>query len=520
MKSRVNKIILSAILILGGCLYSCTSGFDNFDPGAVDEEEIGRDGYNVAANMRTLSSYVIATEVNQYQFSDCLLGGNMGRYFADSNPGFNGKNFATFTPENGWVKAMFEEIISKVSINYNLVKNTTSDSLYIYVSNIQRIMALHRVADVYGPIPYSKVGEGGKLGTAYDSVESIYLSMIGELTQAVNYLTKKQTTDFVAASDNIYNGSTVKWIKLANSLKLRLSMRMVNVRPDLAQQYAEEAVNHSVGVMTSNDDSAYRPVSSKNPLYVVAYEYNSGDTEIAADILAYMNGYSDPRMAAMFTKTKGELLETPAYVGLRSGITIPSLGDVYNYSKPNVKSNDKLLWMNVSEISFLRAEGALRGWNMGATPENLYNLGIQQSFTEKNVGGVSEYINNSTATPGSYIDPLNMFSYSAPLSDVKIKWEEGNFDKNLERIITQKWIAIYPLGIEAWSEYRRTGYPKFMPVVQNNSGGTVSSTRLARRVMYPNEEYTGNKTNVEQAVRDLLGGADDMGTDLWWAKKN
>ena len=87
----------------------------------------------------------------------------------------------------------------------------------------------------------------------------------------------------------------------------------------------------------------------------------------------------------------------------------------------------------------------------------------------------------------------------------------------MERIITQKWLANFPLGQEAWAEYRRTGYPKLMPVVVNNSGGTVNTERGARRLAYPQEEHLNNLTNYNDAVQ-MLGGADNMGTDVWWAK--
>ena len=106
------------------------------------------------------------------------------------------------------------------------------------------------------------------------------------------------------------------------------------------------------------------------------------------------------------------------------------------------------------------------------------------------------------------------------MSSIKIAWDSSaSYETNLERIITQKWIAIYPDGVEAWSEFRRTGYPKLMPVQVNNSS-VVSTTRMVRRLRYPNSEYTGNLTNVQYAVSNYLGGVDNMATDLWWAKKN
>ena len=76
---------------------------------------------------------------------------------------------------------------------------------------------------------------------------------------------------------------------------------------------------------------------------------------------------------------------------------------------------------------------------------------------------------------------------------------------------------MFPLGLEAWSDYRRTGYPKLMPVKVNNSGGVVSSERGARRLSYPQEERSNNFENYNAAV-GMLGGADNMATDVWWAK--
>ena len=97
--------------------------------------------------------------------------------------------------------------------------------------------------------------------------------------------------------------------------------------------------------------------------------------------------------------------------------------------------------------------------------------------------------------------------------------EMADFEVNLERIMVQKWIASYPSGWETWADIRRTGYPKLFPVGNNLSGGVVNTDRGMRRLPYPQSEYNTNLTNVNAAV-GMLGGADNAGTDLWWAKKN
>ena len=104
-------------------------------------------------------------------------------------------------------------------------------------------------------------------------------------------------------------------------------------------------------------------------------------------------------------------------------------------------------------------------------------------------------------------------------SSVSPKWNAGAGDEEkLERIITQKWIAMFPNGQEAWSEFRRTGYPKVIPIVNNLSGGKVDTNVQVRRMTFPRSEYSNNAAGVAAATA-LLGGADTGGTKLWWDKK-
>lgn len=293
-------------------------------------------------------------------------------------------------------------------------------------------------------------------------------------------------------------------------------MRISNVAPAKAKQMAEEAVSHEVGVMTDNADNAELTISSTNPFYVIMYEYNGGDSRVGADITTYMNGYNDPRRAAMFTQST--FAEGNGYYGLRTGIAIPDGNTAHAYSNYNVSTNSKILWMNAAEVAFLRAEGALRGWSMGGTAKEFYEQGVRLSFAQWEVQGADAYLADETSTPALYTDPAGLNSYTGATSSITIAWnDEATEETNLERIITQKWLANFPLGQEAWSEYRRTGYPKLMPIVVNNSGGIVSTERGARRLPYPQEERTNNLANYTSAV-GLLGGPDNMATDVWWAK--
>ena len=181
-------------------------------------------------------------------------------------------------------------------------------------------------------------------------------------------------------------------------------------------------------------------------------------------------------------------------------------------------NSDPTIILTASEVAFLKAEAALIGWNVGgATAKSLYEDGVRLSFAQWGAGSADSYL-TSTATPGNYTDPSGRYSTGA-VSTITPQWGDSDSDeKNLERIITQKWIALWPLGFEGWCEHRRTGYPKFFPVV-----GTVESAYahmdVANRLPFSRTEYDVNSANIQAAIK-LLGGPDDYATKMWWQKKN
>lgn len=512
-----NNIIISA-MAASLCLAtaSCTDGYEDFNrnPYGVTKDEMQRDAYAMRSAMLNLESWVIPTDVNTNQFTECLLGGSYGGYIVDSNSGFNNKNFGQYCPEDNWSRVLYKDIIPKVFIYSNEVSKATDEPVPNAVAAVLKVASIQRVTDAYGPIPYSKVGANGEITADFDSQEDVYNLMFKQLDDAIATMTANRTADFSSLADRIYGGKVEKWIKFANSLKLRLAMRISKANPTLAKQKAEEAVSQEVGVMSGNDGNAELTLVSTNPFEIIMYEYNGGDSRVSADITSYMNGYKDPRRTAMFTECT---FDGKGYCGMRTGINIPDGTTAHAYSNYNVKTDSKIIIMNSAETAFLRAEGALKGWNMGGSAKSFYEEGIRLSFEQWGVSGADNYIADNTSMPEGYKDPAGLNSYSGATSKITIAWDDSDNSGNLERIITQKWLANFPLGLEAWAEYRRTGFPKLMPVVVNNSGGTVSSQRGARRLAYPQDKRTNNAEYYQHALQ-MLGGADNMGTDVWWAK--
>lgn len=519
---KIYKYISIILLAFSAIFFvQCTDAYDDYNKTGVNDEEGERDAYFLRQHMVTMQNWVIPSVPHANQFIEQLLGGPYGGYFADASPGFNNRNFSTYTPEDEWIRPTFESAMENVITSYNKVITMTEDPIYLSVAKILKVMVMARVTDVYGPIPYSELKADGALNAAYDSQEKVYETMISELNSAIEVLSFNQTSSFSSKADRYYGGKILNWVKLANSVKLRLAIRVADVKPDFAKATAESVITDPIGAIVSNADNAVLILISgqSNPYQTGMIEWNGGDSRISADITSYMNGYNDPRREKYFDESA-----FGGFIGFRSGITIPnpqSIAQQYSNMSESMRKESSMRIMSAAEVAFLRAEGALRGWSMGGTAKDLYESGITLSFEQFGVSGAATYIADNTSLPARYIDPLGAFSYAGTASTLKIAWDNSPSAKefNLERIITQKWIAIYPNGIEAWSEFRRTGYPKLMPVVTNNSS-VVSTTRMARRLSYPQSEYTGNLTNVQQAISSYLGGPDNMATDVWWAKKN
>ncbi len=527
MKLSRSIIKYTLPLALSG-IAGCTGNYEeiNRNPNEVTLDEQLRDDYIISAAMMNLQNWVVPTSVNTCQFTDCLLGGPLGGYFADSKSDWNEK-ISTYNASNNWMRVMFQDIIPEVYPSLSTIKTYATKDVHLGVATVLKVAVMHRITDTYGPIPYSKIGESGELQISYDSQQDIYNQFFDELNDAIDKLTTHRTEFFSNESDLIYNGEVEKWIKYANSLKLRLAMRIVYADAAKAKQMAEEAVNHEVGTITINTENAALPTfgTDGNPIYVATNVYNrdeknrtGGDHQSSADITTYMKGYSDPRRAAYFLNSGTAGYE---YTGLRSGIAIPSAAEVFKYSAVKISISSPLQWMNAAEVMFLKAEGALRGWNMGGTAKELYELGVTRSFEQWGVQGTSTYLADATSVPAVYVDPAGLYGYNNQLSGITIAWNDAApFETNLERIIVQKWIANWTIGNESWAERRRTGYPKMMPVVYNGSGGVLADNAIPRRLPYPLEEYQTNTANVNSAVTNLLGGPDNMATRMWWDKKN
>lgn len=527
----IYSVIATGVLILSGCNLDKFDDY-NTNPYSVTPEHQQGDWLYLGGYITQMEKSIYSNANNwdwDFQIAQNLSADIFSGYMAPPTPFGGDKNNANYNLMGGWNLWTFKIANERVLAPWLELKKLTKDKnefLEIYaVANILKVTGVMRSTDCYGPIPYSKFGEGG-VSVAYDSQESVYKQFFQELDEAQKNLREFLQSDrkdvkAISLYDIVYKSDYEKWLRFANSLRLRLAVRVSKVNPQLAKTEAEKAVKDPAGVIENNKDNfVVSTQTMKNPLNILAYAYN--DIRMSADMQSILTGLKDPRVEVFFAAaTDNAAAIKGKYIGIRQGISLVDKGLREKYSNlgeawkmGNEFKNDICL-LNAAEVCFLRAEGILRGWDMGGTAQGFYEEGMKHSFDYWKVGSSDAYA-QGTSQPTDYADPKEPKYDAKAASKVTVKWNEAaDKEAKLEKIITQKWIAVFPDGMEAWAEFRRTGYPKQFPMVVNNSAGIIDSNVKIRRLPFSDDEYRDNKAEVDKAIT-LLGGPDNGATRLWW----
>ncbi|WP_031525773.1 SusD/RagB family nutrient-binding outer membrane lipoprotein [Dyadobacter crusticola] len=457
-----------------------------------------------------------------YQIAQNLFADLYAQYFATSATYFPTDRYAMrFDWLTGHWNPIYTQVVPQLK---TLFEQTDPNSAEYALANVIWVFAFHRLTDYYGPIPYSAAGTPA-LSIKYDSQADIYKDFFVRLDAATAVLKGKTKEVPYGKFDLIYKGDVNKWIKFANTLRLRLALRISKVDPAEAKKQAEAA--YAGGIMTDIADDAYmgktQTGDDANGLSRIAV-WN--EFRMSASMESVLKGYADPRIGVYFQPASG----TGTYEGLRNGLTPTQLAAAPNSNNNN--SNVGTRWatgsgadwttvfdtpqniLHSAEAYFLRAEGALNGWAMGGTAKELYEKGITASMKQWGVSdaAAAAYVNslNKPVAPG---DQQN----SPAISNIQVKWDDAaSIAVKREQIGTQKWLALYPDGLEAWAEVRRTRFPKLYPVV-NSDNEDLKNGAMIRRIPFLTTERQTNGAAVKEAEA-LLGGPDKASTPLWWDK--
>lgn len=430
-------------------------------------------------------------------------------------------------------------------------------------------------ADLFGPMPYEEFKAlRDKSPFKYNDVRTIYYGVKKNLDDAVACLKyykdnrseayKQELANVMYSYLTIVNDPYSKtwedmepWIRFANSLKLRMAIHMSGIEPETAKTWAEEAVRDGVITDVDNEVAIYPAFSGKDhPLVEIT---GWSDAVMGASFLNLLENLDHPYMKYLFTKNSVGLAKSPqavegsscdattpansVYVGMRDGVA-PGEGQAAannpycGYSMLDkaylAQTQAPLFLMKCSEVYFLLAEGALRGWNMGGTPKQFYEQGIRyaslesRSFTGNKYNQlVDEYLNVEAPKNITYIDPQGLTPDMKPVTTIGVKWNESDSkERKLEKIITQKYIASFPYSYESWVDLRRVGYPKLFPILGvADSDGTIGAgdskvqtkENIMRRIPWASDDPQTKEDIANTGLPALGEGASDtQGQHLWW----
>ncbi|MGN0004008.1 MAG: SusD/RagB family nutrient-binding outer membrane lipoprotein [Sphingobacterium composti] len=532
MKRKFLTIILGGMSLLG-TISSCQKDkFDEYyyNPEASVQGDIPRLFSGLLFNQDKASSNTIMPRYwNLYVFQLPTLGTYSQLFGYTSSTGRYEQK--TAYSQNRWQYFYTANIASYVDINnlYNALESQSDKdgyNLFIQTSKIFLYDQASQMIDMWGDIPFSEAGSaiatGGSINNAkYDDQQALYLQFIDDLKAIADYLNSYQTNAFYKQmfdkADILNQGNLEKWKIYANSLRLRLAMRISFSNESKAREVVTEIVNNPTKypVVTEINNSIKIDAKSPELRSVVGVDgirnsFESSGFNYAPGFIInkLMSPANDPRLPVLFSKNaQGN------YLGLDPNLDQTTQENQINNNlisrvdSATFSRNDKFpgIIITPAEVSFLKAEANER-WGVGASAQSEYEKGIRQSID------FWYYINslNDNADGTSYTPKVkpNTATINTFLTHPTVAYS-GTKEQKLEKIASQNWANFTVIQAQhAWAEYRRTGFPK---LEFQNDGSSQQSPTPPTRLLYPENERTYNTINYE-AVRDK----DKPNTKIFW----
>lgn len=431
-----------------------------------------------------LSTSITATQDAIY---DGFVGGDMGLCWAQhwSKVQYNDeeKYIPRRTVMNNLWTILYANVIKEATSAYVLAGEDGNTNLQ-GAALVMKANAFQILTDVYGPVPFSQAVTPGNVTPVHDSQEEVYDGILQMLEDA-DALFASGTGAITPSADLVYGGDVTKWRKLANSLKLKALMR-ISAKRNVSSEV--QALVASGWLMSSNSDSAQliytSTIPNANPIYETIINSNRQEYKVSSVLVTQLNNVNDPRLS-VFAKVNN----ANAYVGNTPGVENP--GNYNGFSSPGVKYLDPTLAgviLSYSQVELFLAEAANEGIIPGGLTEATthYEAGITANMQFNGVasGDIATYI-------GQPILALATQSQAR------------------EAIATQVWFTLYGQGVEAWTEWRRTGYPTLSPAAN------AAIAEIPSRFYYSTDSQNLNKANYDAAVSTLSNG-DSMLSKVWW----
>lgn len=473
----MKKILLSISLL---SLVACTKNISDYND--QTKQASSAPAPTLFSNaVRNLTDVLTSSNVNTNVYRLVIQHWATTTYTDEPNYDFTTRNI----PQRWWT-VMYKDVLADlaeckkqipssagVTVGAKANQNAIADLMQVYTYSV--------LVNTFGNVPYSKALNSDNLFPVYDDAKTIYADLMARVDADIAAMNTAEK-GFDANQDLVYAGSITAWIKFANSLKIRLAMTTADDDSGKAKTAVEAADAKAFASATDNALFKYYSVTpNNNPIWTDLVQSKRQDFIAANTLVDKMNALSDPRLKQYLKPN-----DAGQYVGGVDGAT--------NTFSLFAKASDKMvamdfpaLLLDYSEIEFYRAEAIERGYTVSGTAAEHYNNAIAASIL---------YWGGTTTDVATYL--------ARP--DVAYATAAGNYK---QKIGTQKWLALYNRGYEAWTELRRLDFPVITPPTTAKSG-------FPNRFTYPTNEQTLNNKNYTAAAAAI--GGDKVEVKLFWDK--
>jgi len=514
-------LLCSIVLVM-----SCTDKFEEYNTNKNKLSQLE------PSQLPFLFSKAQSTATNNgwnYQIAQNLFHDQYCQYFSNTTTYFPSDRLVI---RMDWIRAAWNPIYTEVVPQLQtILEKTDPSSIEHALADVMWVYTFHRLTDTWGPVPYFNAGVAG-VGVPYDAQDVIYDDLFKRLSAAITILEAHPGEQPFGNFDLIYydpDKPTVptsdRWKKFANTLRLRLAVRISGVDPGRAKTEGEAAAASGT-LTTSPIDDALITRSKNGDDFNGLSIMDWNEFRMSSTMESVLKGYDDPRMPIYFLPA----VTTGDYEGLRNGLTSADMAAPLN--KADANSHHGARWssttgletpsnvMATAEADFLKAEGILLGWNMGGgTAQSHYEDGIRNSMLQWGITD-NAVINAYIASANTPIPPGDAQN-SPAVSSAPVAFG-ATVALQKEQITIQKWLALYPEGVEAWADIRRSRAFKLYPVKHSENSDlpdpadvNIPSNNWIRRIPFINDEKLTNGAEVTRAV-PLLNGPDNIATPLWW----
>lgn len=573
---KKNNISAFLIALAGGAMLSLQSCGDELKPypwivedDSMSEENLGATDMDaLEKQMRTGIPFILnyshepdgSWAPHNYQYDRTNSIDNYAGYWTTTKANFAfGPALSTlYTDDNGYLAGGAEsrtfQYCKDALFSWNVAKYKLPSGEEVLqprpewraIALICEAYVAHEYVDAFGVMPFNDLRVQKRTTPMnYEAGPEVYKQVLADLDEAIATLKEAQPgagdlqrVEGTDAEKTMTGWDWRYWVKFANSIKLRMAMNIVNYndpdpvygpdsKPFVARSIAEEAVRDEIGVLLPTDsrDIAYQMTTHDCVWYFIGNSWN--DIRLNASLENILKHFNSPLLTEWFDSNPYDIKNAQGVVaprgiyGVRSGLYMEDTGgpDKGGYG-PFAQLSSRHQYMDQpffkrTEATFLRAEGALRGWDMGGSAQELYEEGIRLSLSEWGIdeAAITRYMAQDNLPAVEYRDYYKRVNDIMGRVTIGVKWNDADTKElMLEKIITQKWIANFPMGAEAWTTFRRTGYPRLFPVKINNMTNVDTEMQIRR------ESVTATPNNAAELaqITELLGGTQDCGTRVFW----